>query len=207
MKPEPAAPFTFSVAKVKDFLTTRDLAKRTLRDLQDQTPGGADTVIINFDGVVAMTISFADEFLGEYYSTLAGRDTLPAVVALTGLHEELRETVEICLQRRDLIAAETQQGTLTLLAASNVIVETFQLAQKLAHEVGAFTAMNVASQLNVSAPNANNRLKKLVGARALIRQQGVAERGGKEFSYLLPKLQPASLHTDDVAREFVARHR
>lgn len=194
MKPEPAASFTFPVAKVKDFLTTRDLAKRTLRDLQDETLGSAETVIIDFDGVVAMTISFADEFLGEYYSALASRDTLPAVVALTGLHEELRETIDICLQRRDLIAAEEQLGTITLLAASNVITETFELAQKLARKAGSFTAMNVASQLNISAPNANNRLKKLVGARALIRQQGVAERGGKEFSYVLPKLPAATPH-------------
>jgi hypothetical protein len=192
VKPEPAAPFTFYVVKVKDFLTTRDLGRRTLRDLQDKTSGGADTVVIDFDGVIAMTISFADEFLGEYYSTLAGRDTLPAVVALTGLHEELRETVAICLERRDLIAVEAQHGTSTLLAASNVITETFELAQELARKVGVFTAMNVASQLNISAPNANNRLKKLVSARALIRQQGVAERGGKEFLYVLPNLQTAA---------------
>ncbi|MBL7261580.1 STAS-like domain-containing protein [Paractinoplanes lichenicola] len=194
MKPEPAAPFTFPVAKVKDFLTTRDLAKRTLRDLQDETPENTETVIIDFDGVVAMTISFADEFLGEYYSALAGRDALPAVVALTGLHEELRETIDICLQRRDLIAAEERLGAVTLLAASNVITETFELAQELARRVGAFTAMNAASQLNISAPNANNRLKKLVSARALIRQHGVAERGGKEFTYVLPKLAAATPH-------------
>lgn len=189
MKPEPAAPFTFTVAKVRDFLTTRDLAKRTLRDLQDQTPEDVNTVIIDFNGVVAMTISFADEFLGEYFNTLAGRDTLPSAVALTGLHEELRETIAICLERRDLTAVEAQYDGLTLLAASNVIAETFELAQRLAREVGYFTAVNVASQLSISAPNANNRLKKLVGARALIRQQGVAERGGKEFSYALPHLQ------------------
>jgi predicted transcriptional regulator len=46
--------------------------------------------------------------------------------------------------------------------------------------------VNVAERLNITAPNANNRLKRLVAARALIRRQGVAERGGKEFTYCAP---------------------
>ncbi|MBB4743922.1 hypothetical protein BJY16_007381 [Actinoplanes octamycinicus] len=35
--------------------------------------------------------------------------------------------------------------------------------------------MNIAEGLNFTAPNANNRLKRLVAARILIRQQRVAE--------------------------------
>lgn len=85
----------------------------------------------------------------------------------------------MCLERRDLIALEWRDGRQSLLAASDVLVETFVLAEKL----GTFTAMNVAERLNITAPNANNRLKRLVSARALIRETRVAERGGSSVCF------------------------
>ena len=196
MKPEHAEPFTYSVRPHGDFLATRDLAKTVLRDLEDHVPPDAAAVVIEFTDVDAMTISFADEFLGRYYSALASSDVSPAVVTLTGLNEELRETVAVSLQRRDLIAAEAQHEVLTLLAASDVLRQTYQLA----HELGTFTAMNVADRLGITAPNANNRLKRLVAARALIRQQGIAERGGKEFIYSVPNLLGQTNQTGSKSR-------
>lgn len=189
-------PFTYSVRHHGDFLATRELAKVALRGLEDQIPPGAAAVVIDFTDVAAMTISFADEFLGRYYSALASGEPSPVAVALTCLNEELRETVTVCLERRDLIATEARDEGLALLAASDVLRQTFQLA----HELGTFTAMNVADRLSITAPNANNRLKRLVAARALIRQQGIADRGGKEFTYSLPQLKWRASPTDSTAR-------
>ncbi|MFG1926857.1 STAS-like domain-containing protein [Cryptosporangium sp. NPDC048952] len=182
MKPESAAPFLFTVGSHNDFLSTRDLGKTVLRDLEDQTPADTATVIINFTGVVAMTHSFADEFLGQYYSALATQDGNPTTVFVTELNDELRETLTVCFERRDLIALEVQGQELGLLAASEVLNQTFALAQ----ELRTFTAMNIAEHLKITAPNANNRLKRLVAARTLLRELRVAERGGKEFTYSVP---------------------
>jgi STAS-like domain of unknown function (DUF4325) len=182
VKPESATPFSFAVKSHEVFLSTRDFGKKVLRDLEDRLPTGTAAVTIDFTGVAAMTHSFADEFLGHYYSGLGTHDAGPVTVILTGLNDELRETIVVCLERRDLIALEQQGGRLKLLAASDVLDQTFTLAQELHN----FTAMDISKRLSITAPNANNRLKRLVAARALIRQQRVAERGGKEFTYSVP---------------------
>lgn len=179
---------TYYVRSDKGFLSTRELGKTVLRDMEDRVPTDTVAVNIDFAGIVAMTVSFTDEFLGQYYSALATHGGRPAAVALTGLNEDVRETIAMCLERRDLIALEQQAEQLTLLAASDVLVATFALAQ----ELGKFTAMTVAERLGITAPNANNRLKRLVSARALAREQGVAERGGKEFNYFIPALATGS---------------
>jgi hypothetical protein len=188
MKPDLVTTATYPVRSDKEFMSTRELGRTVLRDMEDHLPTGTAVVIIDFSGVVAITASFADEFLGHYYSSLASHSDPPATVALQGLNEDLRETVVMCLERRDLVALESHGGGLTLLAAPDVLVETFELAKTL----GAFTAMNVAERLSITAPNANNRLKRLVSGRALIRERRVAERGGKEFGYSLPRVTPSS---------------
>jgi hypothetical protein len=184
VKPDPATTFTFFLNSHGDFLSTREFGKTVLRDLEDRTPIRTTTVIIDFTDVVAMTHSFTDELLGQLYSALATHDGTPATVMLTGLTDETRETIVVCLERRDLIALELHDRDVVLLAASEVLNQTFALAKELKD----FTAMNIAEGLNITAPNANNRLKRLVAARALIRQQRVAERGGKEFTYTLPSI-------------------
>ncbi len=193
MKPNPATSFTFTVRPHGKFLATREPAKLVLRELEDKIPANTHTVVIDFTGVDAMTHSYCDEFLARYYATLAstvnnrdGTDRNPAIVLLTGLEEDVRETITICLERCDLIALEDRDSQPFVLAASAVLNETFKAAQQL----GTFTALQLAERMGVTAPNANNRLKRLVAARALLREQRVAERGGKEFTYAVPELSP-----------------
>ncbi|MER7007490.1 hypothetical protein ABT297_31220 [Dactylosporangium sp. NPDC000555] len=193
MKPDAATSFTFPVRPHGKFLATREPAKLVLRELQDKIPANTYTLVIDFTGVDAMTHSYCDEFLARYYATLASTgnnsdstDRSPATVLLTGLEEDVRETITICLERSDLIALEDRDGQPFVLAASAVLNETFEAARQL----GTFTALQLAERMRVTAPNANNRLKRLVAARALLRRPGVAERGGKEFTYAVPELSP-----------------
>jgi hypothetical protein len=155
-----------------------------LHDLEEHIASGTSRLVIDFTNVEAMTVSFTDEFLGKYYSTLATQDDGPATVLVTGLNDDTRETIDLGLRRRELIALEQQGSELALLAASDVLQTTFELARKLE----TFTAMTVSERLGITAPNANNRLKRLVAARALLRRRGIAERGGKEFTYCAPDL-------------------
>lgn len=179
MKPDPATTVTYDVGQQLAFLSTRERGRKVLHDLEDHVPPGTSLLVINFANVEAMTVSFTDEFLRKYYSTLAAQDDGPASVLVTGLNDDTRETIVIAFERRELIALERLGDDLELLAASEVLSDTF----KLARELGTFTATTVAEKMGISAPNANNRLKRLVAARALVRRRGAAERGGKEFTY------------------------
>jgi hypothetical protein len=184
VKPDSATAVAFDVGQHRAFLSTRERGRKVLHDLEDRTPPGTSLLVINFTNVEAMTVSFTDEFLGKYYSVLATQDDGPTTVLVTGLNDDTRETIVIGFERRELIALERLDDDLALLAASDVLKDTFELARKLE----TFTATTVAERLGITAPNANNRLKRLVAARALVRRRGVAERGGKEFTYSAPEI-------------------
>ncbi|MEV0269707.1 hypothetical protein AB0H43_13085 [Hamadaea sp. NPDC050747] len=127
-----------------------------------------------------MTISFADELLGRFYDSLASGDVKAEAVQIRGLNDETRETVDLCLERRDKIAVTVDDGRPALLGRTEPLEETFQVALAL----GEFKANDLADALSITAQNANNRLRRLVEAAVVRRRQtSVANRGGKEFVY------------------------
>jgi predicted transcriptional regulator len=177
------APLEFAVAQLHNgqFLATRSKGRTVREDLEDriirQRP---DTVLIDFTGVEAMTISFADEFLGRFYAAL---DTAAPAILLLGLNDENIATVSICLERRDLSAAAIIDGQSVLLGAPEHLIETYRHALNL----GTFSALELSNDLNVSPQNMNNRLKRLVAAGAIQRRRVTAGHGGKEFAYTVPQ--------------------
>jgi predicted HTH transcriptional regulator len=93
---------------------------------------------------------------------------------VTGLNVENAEAVSISLERRETqVAIPDADGTLKL-DGSPPLVEMFEAAL----ELGEFKANDLAQQLNISAQNANNRLKRLVAVGALrkTRVTGVPKR-------------------------------
>src|ERR1035441_288742 len=98
---------TFPVGRRGAFLATRNMARTIRADLEEQIASdlASEVVVIDFGGVDAMTISFADEFLSRFYTALAAGHIRAVAVLLRGLNEETTETVTICLERRELIAA------------------------------------------------------------------------------------------------------
>lgn len=162
------------------FLATRSKGRAVREDLEDRiAQDRPDGVLIDFAGVEAMTISFADEFLGRFYAALAAGDVLAPAVLLLGLNEENLATVSICLERRDLAAAAIIDGQPALLSALEYLVDTYKGALNL----GTFSALDLAVQLAISPQNINNRLKRLVEAGAIRRRRVATDRGGKEFAY------------------------
>lgn len=181
-----ASSLTFDVSQHGAFLATRSSARTIRESLEGKTIAldASDNVVIDFTGVEAMTISFADEFLGKFYTALAAGDIPAQVVLLRGLNEDTRETVTVCLQRRELVAAADGNGTVQLVAAPEFLVETYLHAAAL----GTFRANDLSDQLGITPQNANNRLRRLAAAGALRRQRVSApERGGKEFTYTVPR--------------------
>jgi hypothetical protein len=172
----------FPIAQYGTFLATRASARNAREDLEAgiKALGSSTTVYIRFDDVEAMTISYADEFLGRFYSSMAVGDVATAGVLLSGFNEETRETVTICLQRRDVIALAVDNNQTILLGRFEPLADTFQAVLDL----GEFRANDLAAALAITAQNANNRLKRLVEAGALQRRQApVSNHGGKEFVY------------------------
>ncbi|WP_371783904.1 STAS-like domain-containing protein [Streptosporangium subroseum] len=174
---------SFPVGQKGPYLSTRSTARALREDLEKliETSGDLAEVKIDFSQVEAMTISFADEFLGRFYSRMATGD-FTVIVNLIGLNdEETRETVSICLERRDLVGVDADQHQ--LLGKAEMLADTYQVAR----ELGRFRATELASRLKITPQNVNNRLKKLVAAGALLRQRVTdLERGGKEFGYVVP---------------------
>jgi hypothetical protein len=169
------------------YLAFRSNGRAMREDLEDQiAQRHPDGVLIDFARVEAMTISFADEFLGRFYTSLAAGDVQVPAVLLLALNEENLATVPICLQRRDLAAAAIIDGQPTLLSAQEYLVETYKCAVSL----GTFSALDLSAQLGVSPQNMNNRLKRLVEAGAIRRWRVASDRGGKEFAYTAPSLLP-----------------
>ena len=125
-------PLEFAVAQLHDgqFLATRSKGRAIREDLEDriahQQP---DSVLIDFAGVEAMTISFADEFLGRFYAALTA--DAPAILLL-GLNDENVTTISICMERRDLAAAAIIDGQHALLGAPGHLFDTYQHALTLA---------------------------------------------------------------------------
>lgn len=172
----------FAVGEYGNFLATRGCAKTAREGLEAaiEAQPAARLVVIRFDDVEAMTISFADEFLGRFYIALASGHLATAGVQLSGLNEETREAVSICLERRDLVAVATAADETALVGKTEALRETFQAALGL----GQFRAAELAAVLSITPQNANNRLKRLVDAAAIQRRQApIANRGGKEFVY------------------------
>jgi hypothetical protein len=172
----------FPVAQCGKFLATRGSAKtaREALEAQIKARGDAPTVCIRFDDVEAMTISFADELLGRFYSAMAAGDVVTSGVLLSGFNEETHEAAVICLERRDVVALAVENNATTLIGRTDSLIDTFRTALQL----GEFRANDLATVLSITAQNANNRLKRLVEAGVLQRRQApVSNRGGKEFLY------------------------
>jgi hypothetical protein len=182
--PKQKASLTFAVRDFGSFLFTRSKGITARNDLEDKLRNfGAVTLLtIDFTGVDAMTNSFTDEFLGKFYLSLAAGDSVADGVELDGLNEETRDAVTVCLERRKQIAVDA--ATHELLGDAAVLADTYQRAR----ELGEFRASALSEALQISLPNANNRLKRLVEAGALRRERSTAlERGGKEFTYAVPQ--------------------
>jgi hypothetical protein len=166
--------------KSSSFLAFRSRAREVRQDLEELIANErADTLIIDFEGVEAMTISFTDEFLGKFQSG-TDRTHDGMTVMVTGLNEETQEAIQIALERRKTFVAADIEGAPRLLGGEEFLSETYRVCR----ELGEFRAADLAARLGITPQNANNRLTRLIAAGAVqrVRSSGL-DRGGKEFAY------------------------
>lgn len=107
----------------------------------------------------------------------------------------------MCLQRRKQFAVDAESHT--LLGDAEVLTDTYESARKLS----AFRAAELADELHISLPNANNRLKRLLEAGALRRERSAGpDRGCKEFIYSVPAFGGATGPSPHSCRLVLCRY-
>ena len=85
----------YRLAAHSPVLSSRDRGARLLADLRACALGDA-SIVVDFAGVLAISHSFADEFVANLLITE------PRPVALQGMDSRVRDVVEGALEKRDL---------------------------------------------------------------------------------------------------------
>ncbi|MDQ3379954.1 MAG: hypothetical protein M3546_06485 [Actinomycetota bacterium] len=170
-------------------LITRAEADRARGDIERGIAAqrGDYIVVLDFKGVRAISVPFADSCLGRLLGSRAAGyyDEYPMVVV--NATEEVRETIDAALRLRHLYVLALSEGRPDLLGGETILQQTMEKADELRE----FTVAELSKVLNVSPQAANNRLHALVRAGALARERRPPERGGKQFVYRLPETDAA----------------
>jgi hypothetical protein len=147
--------------------------------LRQSAPG--DLVEIDLTGLEAMTVSFADELIGRFLADRLTGDFQDRAVVVVGDSDDVRETLEAVLERRDTGALyrSGRRGALEPIAGPAWFRETVEQANQLR----VFRAHDLAERLHKSPQAVNNRLKQLAASGAVLRERAVPQGGGKEFTY------------------------
>lgn len=176
------------VAEHGGVLATRDKGRQLLVSVQEHLYESAESqLVIDFSGIEAMTYPFAAEFVGRLYAGLL-HDAYPSVTEawVRGATGDTEETIDVCLARRGLVAMAmcAPRRRPFLLGDIEFLGGTYNTAVTL----GEFTAADIAATLDITVQNANNRLRRLLGARAVTRRRipVARRRGGSEFRYSIP---------------------
>lgn len=138
---------------------------------------------VDFDGVVVMSPSCADELLGRLFSSLSGGDFGTRCVVLKDVDEDHKEILDPILRRRGVYALAQEGAHTRLLAAPEHLQDTFSMFLTS----GEFRTSELAIRLGITVQATNNRLTQLVRNRVLRRFPAAASHGGREYIYSIAK--------------------
>jgi hypothetical protein len=165
------------LASREDAVTARGDIERRVADLSNPT-----AVVLDFEGVRAITTTFADECIARLLgSRLAGFDEDHPLLVVRAT-DEVRHTLDTTLRARRLLLLVLGPNGPEVLGGDELLTQTMATAFALRR----FSVLELAEQLNLTPQAANNRLSYLVRAGALARARVVPARGGREFVYEVP---------------------
>lgn len=171
-------------------LAGRESGDRAWRDIEHRLrkTHPDEVVALDFGGVDAISVPFADACLGRLLSgKVSGFYEEHPLVLLTA-NEDVRDTVGAALKLRHLVALCLGADGPQLLGADKMLAETMGAAAAL----GDFSVLELAEQLHLSPQAANNRLRVLTRSGALHRQRVNPRHGGREFRYHVPTAREAA---------------
>jgi hypothetical protein len=156
-------------------------AYQAIRASLAELPEGV-AVALDFDGVRAVSVPFADETLCQLLVGRSG-DSAGRPIFISEADHDVRETLAAAVERRQLAVLAVEHGrSLRLLGADSTLRHTFEAAQALGADFG---ASDLAAELGLTAPGANNRLRALMRAGAVARKPSILPNGGKQYDYRL----------------------
>lgn len=171
-------------------LAGRDAGDRAWRDIEHRLRKvhPDEVVALDFDAINVISVPFADACLGRLLSGKVGGFYEEHPLVLWNADEDVRETIAATLKLRHLVALSLSSNGAQLLGADDVLSQTMGAAV----ELGDFSVLDLAEQLNLSPQAANNRLRALTRSGALHRHRVNPRHGGREFRYRVPNAKEAA---------------
>lgn len=167
-------------------LTTREAGERAWHDIEREIEavGENHVIAIDFTGVDAITIPYADACLARLMSGKASGFYESHPLVLTNANEDVCETIGAALSRRHLVAlCLVSGGAPNLLGGDQMLERTIRAAAELQDP---FSVSQLVEKMDISPQAANNRLRQLTKVGALQRERINPAHGGREFRYSVP---------------------
>lgn len=152
------------------FLGTRALGAVVAAELRERAAVAGTAVIIDFAGVEVASSPVLDEIACALRAAIA--DHPERFVVLVHLNEDVRDTLDLVLTRRDMALTEVSDDKLSVVGGRQHLAETLAEAQRL----GTFTASELADRLELKLPNLHQRLVLLQAAGAVARVEKAGAR-------------------------------
>jgi DNA-binding MarR family transcriptional regulator len=144
-------------------LGTRVFGQEVASQLRKRAGDRQQDLFVDFAGVQVASSPFLDELARTLRAW--NTDHPEHFVVLMNLNEDVQDTLELVLERLDMVLAEMTEGTLRLIGGKAHLQETLDAAQKFK----VFTAAELAAQLKLKLPNLHQRLVALEAAGAVVR--------------------------------------
>jgi hypothetical protein len=124
-------------------------------------------VVLDFESVDVVTPPFLQEVVGALQEIIRRDPEAGRIVMATNMNEDVRDTLAFVLARRKQALAFREGKRVELLEGKPKLAETLRQAQALK----SFTAPQLAKRLNIRPDAAQQRLRKLLEAGAVVREE------------------------------------
>jgi hypothetical protein len=140
----------------------------------------ADCLLVSFWQVDVASPPFLAEVVNALRAVLIADEK--RWLLLTGMNEDVKESMELVLHRQKMSITALEGDHIELLGGSTQLIETLREAQRM----GTFTAPDLADRLKIKLPALHQRLKALVEAGAVSREDDPTATRGKRGKYSAP---------------------
>lgn len=176
-------PSTYSLRKHGTVLATRGLGAEVAARLRASSASAPSVVIVDFAEIRVASSPFLDEVACALRSMIA--DSPERFVLLANLNEDLTDTLELVVGRRDIVLTTVREGKLETVGGTRQLDETLAAGE----ELGTFTAPELAERLELKLPNLHQRLSQLQAAGALTRSDDPSARRGRRLLFKTPEIE------------------
>jgi MarR family/STAS-like domain of unknown function (DUF4325) len=160
-------------------LGTRGLGEKVAQEISEAARE-APALILDFSDVRVASSPFLDEVVCAMRAAIA--DARQRYVLLANLNEDVADTMELVLKRREASLAVLDDEQLRIFGGRAHLQETLEAAQ----ELGTFTAAELAERLQQKLPNLHQRLTQLQAAGVLTREEDPEARRGRRLIFEIP---------------------